>query len=417
MTSLPADVSLYQRHSNILANPEKRKLRASCDGCYLSKVKCTKETPTCARCLDHNTICRYSPSQRTGKPRRALTEIQEKEPSLPADVWGWSAGSTALTPNEESIHPIPLLAWNHESSPLGLGSPDNLDVGALQVEWQRRSADGGIRSRTWSNTSSPQLSYASSYRGSSSANPAVEMRSTMAAPAMRKSFDAMLWQQDSLGHLGRAKSTAEDQLSSSSPTSLSLDTPTSLFEPPDPEISFQSPSCSCPAKTFEVLRTLHERSSNPLTPFDTILAINKDVSARISATLECPFQHDVSTIMTLAASITRILAWYRSIFVLSSHHISPQAWRVASESTAMPISLGAYRLDGEDEKVVKIQVALNELKKIDVLLARIPGTQSGSSDKLAIIVNGDLTTFLRRRLREVGMELQRELGKDFGDEI
>lgn len=36
--------------------PEPPKLRASCDGCYLSKVKCSKETPICSRwyvCSEH----------------------------------------------------------------------------------------------------------------------------------------------------------------------------------------------------------------------------------------------------------------------------------------------------------------------------------------------------------------------------
>jgi hypothetical protein len=40
------------------------KLRASCDACYLAKVKCSKTRPLCQRCLVSGTNCAYSPSAR-----------------------------------------------------------------------------------------------------------------------------------------------------------------------------------------------------------------------------------------------------------------------------------------------------------------------------------------------------------------
>ena len=40
------------------------KLRASCDACYLAKVKCSKSRPLCQRCLVSGTNCSYSPSAR-----------------------------------------------------------------------------------------------------------------------------------------------------------------------------------------------------------------------------------------------------------------------------------------------------------------------------------------------------------------
>lgn len=41
------------------------RLRASCDGCFLAKVKCTKSRPVCSRCLAVGLVCRYSPSSRS----------------------------------------------------------------------------------------------------------------------------------------------------------------------------------------------------------------------------------------------------------------------------------------------------------------------------------------------------------------
>ncbi|KAK1770971.1 hypothetical protein QBC33DRAFT_526352 [Phialemonium atrogriseum] len=53
-----------------MASPAKtRRLRASCDGCFAAKVKCSKERPMCDRCLSCGSNCTYSPSSRAGKPK------------------------------------------------------------------------------------------------------------------------------------------------------------------------------------------------------------------------------------------------------------------------------------------------------------------------------------------------------------
>lgn len=59
---------------------ENRKLRASCDSCYLAKIKCGKERPKCTRCVTHGTPCLYSPSQRIGKPRRNPPTVSTSSP-------------------------------------------------------------------------------------------------------------------------------------------------------------------------------------------------------------------------------------------------------------------------------------------------------------------------------------------------
>ena len=56
-------------HASMNRRKPEQKLRASCDGCFSAKLKCTKERPTCVRCHDLGLVCHYSPSQRTGKPR------------------------------------------------------------------------------------------------------------------------------------------------------------------------------------------------------------------------------------------------------------------------------------------------------------------------------------------------------------
>ncbi|OIW23645.1 hypothetical protein CONLIGDRAFT_137540 [Coniochaeta ligniaria NRRL 30616] len=48
--------------------PREPKMRASCDACFLAKVKCSKTGPLCDRCLHNGHQCKYSPSARAGKP-------------------------------------------------------------------------------------------------------------------------------------------------------------------------------------------------------------------------------------------------------------------------------------------------------------------------------------------------------------
>ena len=46
------------------------KLRASCDGCYLTKIRCDKARPMCSRCLTYGIDCVYSPSSRSGRAKK-----------------------------------------------------------------------------------------------------------------------------------------------------------------------------------------------------------------------------------------------------------------------------------------------------------------------------------------------------------
>lgn len=73
----------------------KTKLRASCDGCYLTKVKCNKSRPMCSRCLTYGVDCVYSPSSRSGRTKRGpesgkTRDCYESGPSsrTPDEVYG-----------------------------------------------------------------------------------------------------------------------------------------------------------------------------------------------------------------------------------------------------------------------------------------------------------------------------------------
>ena len=182
-----------------------------------------------------------------------------------------------------------------------------------------------------------------------------------------------------------------------------LETSRGSFSSGTSDFPLQSKTCTCSARAFEVLRTLHERSENLQLPFDTVLAVNKNITRQISDILDCRCTQDTPSIMTLATAVAKLISWYKSIFCNLPSSTGPTA----------PITLGAFRLDDADEKCVKIQVALNELKKVDALLARICQTSYSSHAQQEARLYGDLMTFLRRKIRDIVDELQRDLRMDF----
>ncbi|KAF2464015.1 uncharacterized protein BDR25DRAFT_307430 [Lindgomyces ingoldianus] len=45
-------------------------LRNSCEPCHVSKLRCSREKPVCARCAKNGMNCSYAPTKRPGRPRK-----------------------------------------------------------------------------------------------------------------------------------------------------------------------------------------------------------------------------------------------------------------------------------------------------------------------------------------------------------
>ncbi|GKZ34051.1 hypothetical protein AbraIFM66950_004187 [Aspergillus brasiliensis] len=85
---------------NPVSNGDPPKLRAACENCRQSKVKCNLSgKDACIRCMRHGLPCRYRVANRSGKPKgsknratlRKLGQLQdEKKPTIPANGWAES---------------------------------------------------------------------------------------------------------------------------------------------------------------------------------------------------------------------------------------------------------------------------------------------------------------------------------------
>lgn len=397
--------SIQPSASSKLPKTDSRRLRASCDGCYLSKVKCTKETPTCTRCLNHGVVCKYSPSQRVGKPRR-LRENQQVHHgsttnSTTPDI-GATNTSNSQSTSDASVLPPPY-SWNINFDPSitagtsAFNLEDEISMmwpGSLSVT---DSENGGFvdDSSRDSNLSSPSNSLPT---------PASDYPDTP---------------QPSSAGLGRLGNSVVQQQPLpplfSDEHMLLPDPPPQLFFSPtqDPVADAGSlPStdhCTCATATFDVLRTLHDQSSH--TSLDKVLSVNKSAVSTISTILSCLCARDSTSIITLAVALTKIISRYQSLGGPSSQSSSTNpttnALTIAPSST--PITLGAYKLDGAEEEQVKLQVVLSELRKMDSLMARYQERFCLGPVKHEARVYHELVTFLRRRLRDIVEGLQRDL--------
>ncbi len=124
------------------AAPAAPKLRDSCDPCASSKLKCSKEKPTCARCAKRGITCEYVATKRGGRKPINRASISESRPTsgatsatstnpntpptstdiaqLPTPFAPTSAGTDMGLPSPNMIHGSPL--------PMGSGSMDYMSV-------------------------------------------------------------------------------------------------------------------------------------------------------------------------------------------------------------------------------------------------------------------------------------------------
>ncbi|KAF2268206.1 hypothetical protein CC78DRAFT_16957 [Lojkania enalia] len=96
--------------TNISAlSQRKPKLRTSCDACSTSKVKCSKQHPTCARCTLSGIQCVYGISRRHGKPPRKQRSNPDKIPTATSDNQSFSPDKSGFGKLKLKLKAKPLL--------------------------------------------------------------------------------------------------------------------------------------------------------------------------------------------------------------------------------------------------------------------------------------------------------------------
>jgi len=381
------------------AKPRQPRLRASCDGCFLAKVKCSKARPICSRCLACGTECRYSPSSRAGKPKSDSNSTPSQVPS-PADmtdlspihddkamVFSTHPAAASLYKLETSWHPPPGLDGSMSRNP-SFG-PNLVMTGMDERARRDHEAAMGMYgvSMPWS-PSAPPLSTA----------PYEEMAIANQLPphhGRSASMDA-----DMAGHMMPVwtDATAAHEMMYGSPSSLP--TPASLgsgyfpspsstpvmqhrHKPGQSSVSTSSSgSCTCFTVCLQALQQLHNHSSPAAPPFDLVLSLNRKAVEGCAAMLACPRCMNRSgthtSVMLLGTIIGKITSFYKNatqtyfdpsananVSIGSAPAIPSNGNGPPVPITGLGVSVGAYTLGGEEGRWLELQILERELRKLE----------------------------------------------------
>lgn len=97
------------------------KLRDSCESCAAFKVRCSREKPTCKRCVERGADCQYAVKQRTGRKFRRQDSINDNGED--------AASSQTVTPTSSASPFFSELDTLVDSSLGAFGTSTNLHMG------------------------------------------------------------------------------------------------------------------------------------------------------------------------------------------------------------------------------------------------------------------------------------------------
>ena len=361
-----------------LDRPRPAKFRSSCDACSASKIKCDQERPSCLRCSNLGIKCNYSPSRRMGKPSAASRDLANaakgaKAPQAKASI----PQKRPLQPPSRASSTAPaeaaLLNQTGPALDTFLMEPDDL----MPFDWI---------------TNNPQMDNSS---------------------ASDTSFlsDHLLCQtKDLMDPLITQQLT---RLSSTDGTTLFDDDCQFSFSPPTPNVSYEDlqatedPSSdaifqthpshqlhSCTRLASSTLHDLHlefEPSPNslaksygqPISTTDRVLINNKAAIENAYTLLACPCILNPHFALTLGLICHKVLERYEAI--VQATPLKAPASNPVSHNTqsllATPITVGAYKMDAEDEQRMRVQLVVNELRKVKGLVEKFTEKYCASIDR------------------------------------
>lgn len=318
------------------ANPKVKiqRLRASCDGCFLAKVKCSKARPICSRCLTCGTDCKYSPSSRAGKPKSSRPGYKSNlainvnnsnhglVDSAMSSPFLFEAQSTGVSSNAQEI---PTMFGSHWLMPR-----------ATTTENYQATTFASVLPPTYNSSlfAPPNMDFASSTADIDS------MAALMSV--YQNDMDNSMYGVEQGMSLQRSRSTGdvhqvnayhpwfEDQRRGSNfspPTTSSTMTPDVFVTPgmsPDSPPKFSKSivsTCNCFTTCLQSLQALHNQSSAALTgpAFDGLLSINKkalDCCAGMLACSNCSSRFGLfgsnTNAMILTTIVEKVLSFYQA---------------------------------------------------------------------------------------------------------
>ncbi|KAL2830746.1 aflatoxin regulatory protein-domain-containing protein [Aspergillus cavernicola] len=424
--------------------PPTVKLRGSCHACALSKLKCSQDKPTCARCSKRGTTCQYLASKRAGRKQGSRTG------SFRSPI---KTDHEPVSVNEDNDR-RDLLAASTQLMQYALQHDQNLDV--------YRGHQHHHHQRTPSYPDNVPSLLPSACPTTSATTPLTfghpDFDGFLASPMSFSLLDGadvdyFAGTDVNFKDLNGFPDTMSFFTSESTIPMLEDDLPKSSFmpdsetplsdlssSPPSTEVyNFRSPTqCSCFTRSLALLRELFpnpsagcatassDESDRPALP--TILQVitqNEQTIQKVNQILDCYCSHDSYTLSILTLTVFKVLAWYGAVAQVSP---TPNEGQTHPEQVdRAPTVIGGYHLEGEYQSRMAAQLVLSELHRVQRLVNTLfqrlkdqgPGNGSlarpggvdlnGQKSLLPVNLLDHLADDLRAQLRGLSLEIVERL--------
>jgi hypothetical protein len=447
-----------------MAPPSGVKLRDSCQSCANSKVKCSKDKPTCARCAERGTTCQYLVTQRTGRKFgvRSNSHSASNGRIAPLATAPSSPRQDAL-PSEASFLDLPFTAFDPSLDDFILASLPPTPPFSLPVT-----------SSSHENTSRGQLDKSSIFPEctSNNENQAANAGFCQSGENFLSEFssemetDSLVYEPADFSH-ARSSFPTTPQLSQLSdittqslscrflqPESDSLKTALRLMWQLSSrrESPLQNSSLNLTTTTGHGHGNEHERQESPLLPpLQAVIDKNREVIEAIGEMLQLPCSQDGYFLIVVSLIVSLVLSGYANIArggssstlkndtmqSSSTSSTSTSSHRSSASSSTDRIPSGAA-LKREEIDPKTTQRVLNELYQVQGLIDMIGAkmqqcakrNRAFGGEAYSLDNNNDatsLTTFpfsatvlnqldaeLRKRLSTLSLELIDELRQYWG---
>lgn len=181
---------------------------------------------------------------------------------------------------------------------------------------------------------------------------------------------------------------------------------------PTPPTSATVQSHDCTQYAWQTLNSLYSPPSsqpaasdfngtpNGLPTLDTVLSTTKAAVDKLFVLLGCQCSANPNFSMTIMFTIMKILSWYQAISGANPTE-GDSAANVQMEAFAhTPISLGDFRLEGEDEHTFRSQLVLAELRKVEKLVDKFSERYCKGTPAMEMGIDGGVYGALEKTLRQ-----------------
>ena len=440
--------------------PAAPKLRESCQVCASSKLKCSKEKPTCSRCAKRGLICEYVAAKRGGRRHDDRSSINGSD-----EISHNSTATSTINRTQRLLPPNSLFAPNSTF-------PSTNAVPSPGVVHPSRVSTSGASSDLFPSLLSPVDQSLSSALTDS----ITDLNNSFASPT---SFSAPDLPNSDILDQSHFFSTGAD-ISSKGSTTLFDTSPVfedamydllALSTPESPSTSrastcsdvqgYQGPSeaneaCFCLGRSLGLMKQLFPKPSTPCTTSTTqrldkdtavptiqvVMAKNERMIEAVGTMLRCSCSQDGYLLTILSLIVFKVLSWYaaaaRTMPSSDDNSQSVPGSRTphsphSSSSEQMvqePAVIGGYHLDGEDSARMAAQLVLGELHRVQRLMNQLSAKLNvqaaksgvdtpnslggGNSDSettlpLSGLILDQLGVDLRKRLRALSLEIVKGL--------